>query len=91
MLVEPPKLRHNPLIFLTESPSMLFALLLTATLPAPQEAQAPTPKAEKICKGRVNTGSRLRSKPVCKTQAEWDAEAATNADSTRNMGQTQSR
>lgn len=71
---------------------MLFALLFAAASPAPsQDAQPPKPRAEKICKGRVNTGSRLRSKPVCKTQAEWDADAAQSLDAARNMGQTQSR
>ncbi len=71
---------------------MLFALLFAAAVPAPvQDTATETPKAEKICKGRVNTGSRLRSKPICKTQAEWDAESAKEADSTRNMGATQAR
>lgn len=70
---------------------MLTALLLAALAPQTPVAQPPAKPDKKICKGRVNTGSRLRSKPVCKTQAEWDAEAALNADATRNMGQTQAR
>ncbi|WP_315761155.1 hypothetical protein [Sphingomonas sp. Y38-1Y] len=71
---------------------MLTALLLVAALPQTQPAPAPVTKAEpakKICKGRANTGSRLRSKPVCKTQAEWDSDAALNADQTRGMSQMQ--
>jgi hypothetical protein len=35
-------------------------------------------KEKKICRAQETTGSRLASKRICKTQAEWD-EIAANA------------
>jgi len=37
-------------------------------------------KDGKVCKSLVITGSRLPTKKVCKTQAEWDAQQAASKD-----------
>lgn len=57
---------------------MLTTLLLLA-LAGQQAESAPVPvKEKKICRVQETTGSRLSSKRICKTQAEWD-EIAANA------------
>jgi len=55
---------------------MLTPLLLL--LLAGQQAEpVPAPvKEKKICRVQETTGSRLSSRRICKTQAEWDAVAA---------------
>ncbi|MDQ1158179.1 hypothetical protein QE385_002506 [Sphingomonas sp. SORGH_AS 950] len=57
---------------------MLTTLLLLA-LSGQQAEPTPAPvKEKKICRAQETTGSRLASKRICKTQAEWD-EIAANA------------
>jgi hypothetical protein len=55
-----------------------LALMTTATTPAaaPTEAgETPPAKEEKlICTKSVVTGSPARSKRVCRTRAQWEAE-----------------
>lgn len=60
---------------------MLTALLIVMTLPAQEPVQkADKPAKEKpVCRSVRKTGSRLPER-VCKTQAEWDAEAQKNAE-----------
>ncbi|MEZ0497193.1 hypothetical protein ACAX61_12950 [Sphingomonas sp. IW22] len=73
---------------------MLTAILLVAALPVmPAQADGTAaPKAEKkICRGLTKTGTRVRAKPVCKTQAEWDADAQANHDHARGMSMMQTR
>ncbi|HTG38682.1 hypothetical protein [Sphingomonas sp.] len=73
---------------------MFTAFLLAAALPLSpvQDDRAEAPRAEKkICKGQAKTGTRVRAKRVCKTQAEWDADAQLNQDQARGMSNMQSR
>ncbi len=65
---------------------MLTPLLLL--LLAGQQAEpAPAPvKEKKICRVQETTGSRLSSRRICKTQAEWDAVALVRAGSERLGG-----
>ena len=55
---------------------MLTTLLLLAL--TGQQAEPAPVKEKKICRVQETTGSRLSSKRICKTQAEWD-EIAANA------------
>jgi hypothetical protein len=56
---------------------MLTTLLLLAL--SGQQAEPPhAGEGKKICRAQETTGSRLASKRICKTQAEWD-EIAANA------------
>ncbi|MET4897188.1 hypothetical protein RN629_08455 [Sphingomonadaceae bacterium jetA1] len=56
---------------------MLTAMLLLTIAGQQSEAVAPPPPVEKkICKAENTTGTRLGSKRVCRTQAEWDQIAA---------------
>ncbi|MFV0922780.1 hypothetical protein ACR720_04745 [Sphingomonas parapaucimobilis] len=55
----------------------LLLLALTGQQAEPAPAPAPV-KEKKICRVQETTGSRLSSKRICKTQAEWD-EIAANA------------
>ena len=69
---------------------ILFATLLILGLSAPTLADAQdAPKMEKVKKAKpkkicknvaVETGSRMGIPKICKTQAEWDAEEARDAD-----------
>lgn len=59
----------------------LLAALAATTLMAGGVAVAKEKKADssgavkekKICRGHVDTGSRIAKKKDCRTQAEWDA------------------
>ena len=59
--------------------SLVFAALALAGLSAPQEtpapASAPAKEEPKICKTEGFSGSRIRAKRVCRTEAEWRNEA----------------
>jgi hypothetical protein len=68
-------------------------LLATAALSWPALAQAPTqvqaPKTLKaqdkvVCRSINTTGSRISSERVCKTRAEWDADADATRDQLEN-------
>jgi hypothetical protein len=68
----------------------MLSLLLIAAAPIAMPVQEAVPAAEtaqakKICKRSQDTGSRLLSRPVCKTQAEWDAEARAGDDQVRRQ------
>jgi len=71
--------------------SALFSVLLLASdaaaaAPAPvAPAAAEAPKEErKICKREMDTTSRMGSKKICMTAAEWKARDSGNA--TRGLG-----
>jgi hypothetical protein len=70
--------------------SALFSVLLlasdTAAAPAPAApAATETPKAErKICKREMDTTSRMGSKKICMTAAEWKSRDI--GDGARGLG-----
>lgn len=63
-----------------------IALVLLAAVPAQAGEPAPTAKPEAkddqlnkvVCRRVEVIGTRLSAKKVCRTQAQWDADAATN-------------
>ena len=67
--------------------SIITLLLLAAspeTAPTVAGTETPAPaatkpvKVKKICRAGADTGSRMTSK-ICKSQAEWDAQAGVDA------------
>lgn len=66
---------------------MPFIATLLLLIASPETAASVTPtengeakpvKPKKICRAGAETGSRLTAK-ICKTQAEWDAQAGADA------------
>ena len=64
--------------------SLVFIALALAAVPAPQAsavqetpapAAAPAKEEPKICKTEGFSGSRIRAKRICRTEAEWRNEA----------------
>jgi hypothetical protein len=55
-----------------------FALMIAAATPATAPGETnetpPAPKEKLICTKSTVTGSPARSKRVCKTRAQWEAE-----------------
>ena len=69
-----------------------WALVAPLMLAAPQQAAPDTaqPMEKMICRRVAKTQSRIAPPRVCKTQAQWDAEARDQAeglDRTRNRNQ----
>ena len=68
-------------------------VLVSAALSWPALAQAPTqvqvaktqkPQDKVVCRSINTTGSRISSERVCKTRAEWDADADATRDALEN-------
>mgnify|MGYP003576068641 CR=1 FL=1 len=63
--------------------SKLLLLLPVALLASPAQAEAkkeqPDPN-KKVCKYERDTGSRIVSRKICMTRAEWDEQARTVRD-----------
>ncbi len=58
--------------------SLVFTALALAVSPVqetPAPAAAPAKEEPKICKTESFSGSRLRAKRVCRTEAEWRNQA----------------
>lgn len=70
-----------------DRPNRMFMLTLIAPLllttgvqQAPAAKSDPAPSDRKVCRRIHATVSRIAPPPVCKTQAEWDAEARAHHD-----------
>ena len=70
-----------------------FLVLVSAVLSWPALAQAPAqvqvektqkPQDKLVCRSINTTGSRISSERVCKTRAEWDADADATRDQFEN-------
>ena len=65
---------------------MLVPAILLAMAPAPQAASHPPKDPDKIiCRRENTTGSRLSSKKICMTRAEWDERQRNASRETQRM------
>jgi hypothetical protein len=62
-----------------------FALLATN---AGHAEDSPPPPEKKICQREIVTGSRVPSKKICRTRAEWQELARINRTAYRTNGET---
>jgi hypothetical protein len=56
-----------------------FGAILLAGGGAMAKEKSEQPKEHKICKSEAQTSSRIPPPKVCRTQAEWDAQADADA------------
>jgi hypothetical protein len=64
---------------------MLLPALLLALAAAPQTAAKPATPEKPVCKRIEKTGSRLGSKKICLTRAEWEERTRNDQREYNNM------